>query len=97
MPNTTIEYQRPLACPTCCSNLIHGHGKKSKTVVHLHFMRHGIKRWIVRHATRRYKCLSCGSTFYPPYHFGSTNKYGQNLVAYSIYLNIGLRMSQERV
>ena len=68
--DTIIEHSRPSVCPTCCSNLIYGHGHGSTTVIDLRFMRHGIKRWIVRQAVHRYRCLSCGSTFYPQEYFG---------------------------
>ena len=87
-PNTTdktIEYSRPTVCPTCCSNLSCGHGQQSTTIVDLRFMCHGIKRWIVRQAVRRYRCPSCRSTFYPPDYPGYQKKYGHNLIAYILY------------
>ena len=97
MPNTTIEYSRPSSCPTCKSKLVYGHGKISRTVVDLRFMRHGIKRWITRHDAHRYRCQSCKSTFYPPDRRWTAKKYGPDLTAYAIYQNIELRLPQERV
>ncbi len=97
MPNTTVEYSRPPSCPTCKSTLINGHGNISRTVVDLRFMRHGIKRWITRHVAHRYRCKSCRSTFYPLDRRWSAKRYGANLTAYAIYLNIELRLPQERV
>jgi predicted RecB family nuclease len=97
MPNTTIEYARPSSCPTCNSKRIHKHGKKSRTIIDLRFMRHGVKRWITRRTTHRYKCPSCCSTFYPLDRRLRAKKYGPNLTAYAIYLNIELRLPQERV
>lgn len=97
MPNTTIEYSRPSSCPTCKSKLVYGHGKRSRTVVDLRFMRHGVKRWITRYIAQRYRCLSCRSTFYPPDRQWTTSKYGPDLVAYTIYQNIELRLPQSRV
>ena len=94
MPNTTIEYSRPSHCPTCKSKLIYRHGKRSKTVVDLRFMRHGVKRWITRYIAQRYRCPSCGRTFYPPDRRWTANKYGPDLVAYTIYQNIELRLPQ---
>jgi predicted RecB family nuclease len=97
-PNTTIEYSRPSSCPTCNSDLVYKHNKSNKTVIDLRFMRHGIKRWITLHAAHRYQCPSCKSTFYPLDRILVKNaKYGPNLIAYAIYLNIELRLSQERV
>ena len=96
-PNTTIEYSRPSWCPICKSKLIYGHGKGSRIVVDLRFMRHGVKRWITRYIARRYRCLSCRSTFYPPDRQWTAGKYGPGLVAYTIYQNIELRLPQSRV
>ena len=47
-PNKTIECSRLRCCPKCNSTHFFGHGKKSKIVTDLKFMRHGIKRWIIR-------------------------------------------------
>jgi predicted RecB family nuclease len=97
MPNTTIEYSRPSSCPTCKSKLVYGHGKISRTVVDLRFMRHGIKRWTTRHVAHRFRCQSCRSTFYPQDRRWTAKRYGPNLTAYAIYLNIELRLPQDRV
>jgi transposase len=97
LPNTTIEYSRPSSCPTCQSKLVYGHGKRSRIVVDLRFMRHGIKRWITRYIAQRYRCPSCHSTFYPPERQWTNRKYGPDLVAYMIYQNIELRLPQSRV
>src|SRR5262249_3107237 len=42
MPNTTVECPRASSCPTCRSNLVYRHGKRSKIVIDLRFMQHGI-------------------------------------------------------
>ena len=96
-PSTTIEYPRPSSCPTCKSKLVYRHGKRSKTVVDLRFMRYGIKRWITRYIAQQYRCPSCRSTFYPPDRRWTAKKYGPNLIAYTIYQNIELRLPQSRV
>lgn len=96
MPNTTIEYARPSSCPACKSKFIYRHGKRSKTVVDLRFMRHGVKRWITRYIAQRYRCPSCRLTFYPPDRRWTANKYGPDLIAYTMYQNIELRLPQSR-
>jgi hypothetical protein len=48
-PNTTIETPRPQKCPNCKSTLLYRHGRRSKVLADLRFMRHGIKRWITRY------------------------------------------------
>jgi predicted RecB family nuclease len=97
VPNTTIEYSRPLSCPTCGSKPVYVHGKRSRIVVDLRFMRHGVKRWIARHIVQRYRCPSCGSVFSPPDRLRTNSKYGADLIAYAIYQNIELRLPQNRV
>ena len=96
-PNTTIENSRPSSCPTCESKIVYMHGKKSRIVIDLRFMRHGIKRWITRYVVRRYRCPSCGAIIHPHDRQRFSSRYGPNLVAYTIYQNIQLRLPQNRV
>ena len=96
-PNTTIEHTRRSSCPNCKSEQAYKHGKQSRTVVDLRFTGHGVKRWIVRHSTQRYRCSSCKATFYPFDGSRPTSKYGSNLIAYAVYLIIELRLSLGRV
>jgi predicted RecB family nuclease len=97
IPNTVIEYSRPSSCENCGSKQIYKHANNSRTVIDLRFMRYGIKRWITRHVAYRYQCSSCRRTFYPQGRRLPRNKYGPNLIAYVVYLNIELRLPQERV
>jgi transposase len=96
-PNTTAEYPRPSSCPKCNSVLLQKQILTSRNVIDLRFTRHGIKRWITRHLAHRYECQSCRSTFLPLDRCFSKSKYGPNIIAYSVYLNIELRLPQERV
>ena len=95
-PNTTIEHTRRSCCPKCKSERVYKHGKHFRTVVDLRFTSNGIKRWIIRHSTQRYRCVSCTNTFYPLDDTRPNIKYGSNLIAYVIYLNIELRLSLGR-
>jgi predicted RecB family nuclease len=96
-PDTTIECPRPRCCPKCNSTEMFGHGKASKTVFDLRFMRHGVKRWISRYRFHRYKCLACEATFFPEQRCWTRSKFGTEIVAYALYQNIGLRLPQESV
>ena len=96
-PNKIITYTRPRSCPKCNSAKFFVHGKQNRIVYDLKFMRHGLKRWIVRHEFHRYKCEKCGATFFTKERFCTRSKYGGGLEAYSLYLNIGLRLPQESV
>ncbi len=93
-PNETIECLRPRCCLKCDSAKLWGHGRKWKNVVDLKFMRHGVKRWIIGYQFHRYQCQICGATFFPDELRRARGKFGPDLMAYAIYLNVGLRMPQ---
>jgi predicted RecB family nuclease len=94
-PNTTIEYPRPRRCSQCKSKAVVRHTCKTKRVIDLRFMRHGLKRWVTRHVLRRYLCKSCGKAFagHPLF----LHKYGSGLTAYMMYMNIELRLPHGHV
>jgi transposase-like protein len=95
-PNKIIECSRPHSCPKCGSTHFFGHGNHSRSVLDLKFMRHGIKRWCILYRFHRYKCQGCGATFSPEMGW-TRSKFGPEIVAYSLYQNIGLRIPQESV
>jgi predicted RecB family nuclease len=95
-PNKTIEYARPNVFPQCRSKAIERHGVRRRTVMDLQFMRCGIKRWVTRHVLYRYRCRSCTKTF-STRNALTGSKYGLNLMAYTMYLNIELRLAQGHV
>jgi len=95
-PNKIIECVRPRSCPKCTSERFVKHTKYSKTIFDLKFMRHGIKRWVTRYRFHRYQCRGCGTVFQPEETcWGS--KFGSGIRAYSIYLNIELRLPQVQI
>jgi len=96
-PNKTINCSRPRTCPKCASRNVVKHTKSSKTVLDIKFMRHGIKRWITRHRFHRYLCQKCGAVFQPKETCWGKSKFGSELVAYFLYLNIELRLPQIHV
>ena len=65
-------------------------------LIDLKFTRYGVKRWIARYIIQRYRCRSCLKTFYSP-GWRWTGKYGPDLVAYTIYQNIELRIPQSLI
>jgi transposase len=96
-PNTTIDCARPSSCPRCSSAKFFKHTKYSKTILDLKFMRHGIKRWVARYRFHRYHCQGCGTVFQPEETCWGKGKYGSGVMAYSLYLNIELRLPQQHV
>jgi len=96
-PNKTTECPPPRRCSKCGSAKLFGHGKASKIVVDLKFMRYGVKRCITRYQFHRYKCQFCGATFSPEGRCRERGKYGSEIMAYAVYQNIELRLPQESV
>jgi predicted RecB family nuclease len=96
-PNTEIELARPHSCPKCNSTKLHQKNKADKTVLDVRFMRHGVKRWIIRYRYHSYECRECGAVFLPPDRPWTRSMCGSGLIAYSIYHNIELRLPQETV
>ena len=96
-PNATIDYLPPSCCPNCKSKKIYGHGRRTKTVIDLRFMKYGIKRWVTRYVIHRYRCQRCGSTFNPADCHWTAAKYGPALIAYTMYQNIELGLPQMRI
>ena len=93
-PNTTIGFRAVSHCPTCNSTKIYSHGTRSKTVIDLRFMKYGLKRWVARYMIHRQRCQSCKSIFNSSVHRWTPAKYGWNLVAYAMYQNIELHLTQ---
>jgi predicted RecB family nuclease len=96
-PNKTIECPTPRSCPKCASVKFFKHTKYSKTLVDLKFMRHGIKRWITRYRYHRYQCQSCGAVFQPEETCWGKGRFGSEIKAYSLYLNIKFRLPQVHI
>ena len=96
-PNKTIECPRPRHCPKCTSAKFFKHTKYNKTIFDLKFMRHGIKRWITRYRFHRYQCQACGTVFQPEETCWGKGKFGSEIMAYALYLNIELRLPQMHV
>jgi predicted RecB family nuclease len=96
-PNKTIECPRPRNCPKCASSNFFKHTTYTKTLFDLKFMRHGIKRWITRYRFHRYQCQTCRTVFQPEETCWGKGKFGSEIMAYALYLNIELRVPQVHV
>jgi predicted RecB family nuclease len=93
-PNKILECLRPQSCPKRASAKLFKHTKYSKTIVDLKFMQRGIKRWITRYRFHRYQCQQCAVVFQPQETGWGKGKFGDGIKAYSLYLNIELRLPQ---
>ncbi len=96
-PNITIGCPPPRSCPKCASANFFKHAEYSKTLIDLKFMRYGIKRWVTRYRFHRYQCQGCGAVFQPEETCWGKGKYGSGIKAYSLYLNIELRLPQVNI
>lgn len=91
-PNKTVVWPRPDSCPKCKWTRIHGNAKSSKTMLDLKFVRHGIKRWVTKYLFGWWECQNCGCVFCPDDRCWTQSKYGAELIAYSLYQAIDLRL-----
>ncbi len=96
VPNKTVEGWPPRSCPKCASANFFKHAKYSRSIIDLKFMLHGIKRWVTRYRFHRYQCKGCGAVFQPEMFWGKS-KFGSEIRAYSLYLNIELRLPQVNI
>ena len=93
-----ISFPPPSQCPNCGKTKIYKHQAYTKTVLDLKYNSSGIKRWVIKYLYCRYRCPACNTVFLAserPWNRGE--KFGENLLAMAIYLNIALRVPQQRV
>jgi predicted RecB family nuclease len=95
--NKVIVSSRPCKCPVCASIEVVKHGKRSRIIYDIKFSVSGVKRWVVNYRNHRFICQTCRKTFYPSDHPETRERFGNGLVAWIVYQNIGLRQSQENV
>jgi hypothetical protein len=95
--NTQIAYRAPRKCPECEESSITTCGICKKLVVDLKVTRSGIKRWVICHTTRRYRCFDCQNEFLPKRYLAITSKYGEVLRKWVAYSSIALRQTNDNV
>lgn len=95
--NKHVQCSPPTECPRCGSKRIQGYDRFTRIVRDLKFTPSGVKRWNVCYHSLRYRCRRCESVFYPPTKDFSGSKYGPSILAYSIYQNIELHLSQQSI
>ncbi len=97
--NDIVDCQPPIYCPKCKATDIRKWEKTSKIVYDLKIDQDqaSIKRWIVKYYFYRYKCYRCKTTFYSQQRPWTRSKFGSGFLAYIIYQNIELRISQQTI
>jgi predicted RecB family nuclease len=88
-----IESQR---CPECQSKKIEKNKQMSHDLIDLKFFNGGIKKWITRFVSWRYRCSKCEHQFSSEKRLPIPPKYGHGLMSWCVYSNIacGLNMSR---
>ena len=92
-----VQCPAPAQCPHCGSSGLRKYDRANRTVYDLKFTRSGVRRWVVHYQFHRHECRDCGRVFRPPLPGLPDGKFGAGLVAYALYQNIELRLSQESI
>jgi predicted RecB family nuclease len=95
--NEEIECQRPKMCPHCKAQQIHIYDGKvnRKTVFDLKYTASGVKRWVVRYNSLRYKCWKCKRTFLSDTYRAVDFRFGSGLCSWAVYNHVALRQSYD--
>jgi hypothetical protein len=96
-PNKIVCWPGPERCPRCGHSKIYKNASANKTVLDVRFSSSGIKRWVIKYLFHRYRCPACTAVFHNPDRPWNGEKYGSDLRALSVYLNIDAKISQKRI
>jgi predicted RecB family nuclease len=93
--NVEVRCGRPTACPECdgARAVIWGSQVHQRVISDLKFTASGVKRWIVRYSSLRYRCADCKKTFFADAYRTARPRWGTNLSSWAIYNHVALRQS----
>ncbi len=93
--NSDIQCEPPPRCVFCGHSEItlQSNQSVSKQVLDLKLSRHGIRRWVVKYLTKRFRCVRCKQTFHSEDYPTSQPKIGHNLSSWAVYQHVALRQS----
>lgn len=94
-----VECGRPEMCPECGGTrvLVWAHRFKQKVIPDLKFTRSGVKKWIVKYTSLRYRCGDCKRTFFADAYRTARPRWGSNLSSWVIHHHVALRQSYHDV
>jgi len=83
-------------CPLCQSKKIDQGKEMSHVEIDLKFFKGGVKRWITRTVSWRYRCSRCKHEFSSEERAHNPQRYGHGLVSWCVYYNVacGVNMLQ---
>jgi len=87
-PNRTIVITCK-CCPYCKKQEIKSIQLLSRYLVDLKFFKGGVKKWIIKYASWRYRCLNCDKLFSSRRLQEATVCYGHGLISWTVYHNVG--------
>jgi predicted RecB family nuclease len=96
--NEEVECQKPDRCPDCEGAKVHILSRIifRKSVYDLKFTASGVKRWVVRYNSRRYRCWNCKRSFFADA-YADSRRFGDNLCWWAIYHHVALRQTYEDI
>ncbi|MBI3464177.1 MAG: IS66 family transposase [Planctomycetes bacterium] len=97
--NEEVECHKPDKCRECGASQVHTFRRQRyfKVVSDLRFTPSGVKRWLVRYSSERYRCWECKKTFFADAYRAATSRFGRNLCSWAIYHHVALRQSYEDI
>jgi len=95
-PNRVIDIECK-RCPRCRKKSIEQIKQRSRLLVDLKFFRTGVKKWITRFHSYRYKCRKCGYVFSSEARSrGRPYRYGHALMSWCVYSIFFCGMNMDR-
>jgi predicted RecB family nuclease len=90
---STLESDR---CPLCQSKKLDQGKQMSHVEIDLKFFKGGVKKWITRTVSWRYRCSRCKHEFSSEERAPNPQRYGHGLVSWCVYYNVacGVNMLQ---
>ena len=98
-PNRVLDIECK-RCPRCQKKSIEQIKQMSRLLIDLKFSRTGVKKWITKFHSYRYKCRKCGHVFSSVARSpGGQYRYGHALMSWCVYSSFfcGMNMSRTRI
>jgi predicted RecB family nuclease len=97
--NEYIECGKPERCPECDGTQIHISRRQPnhKTVFDLRFSSLGVRRWVIRYSSQRYRCGVCKNTFLADEYRSVELRIGNDLASWVLYHHVALRQTHADV
>jgi hypothetical protein len=87
---------KPGTCPSCGEQENFENFSGIRKIIDLKFMKHGIKKWVVKYKRTRFKCGRCGQRF-SPNPVRDAPMHGRNLAIWAINQNVSYDMSFRKI